>query len=74
MAMTLADVVFRRLGVGGTGHPGARMIRRLATVAAAELAWSPARVHSEIDSLSAYFVSSPGCDRAGGRAWPPRSS
>jgi glycerol-3-phosphate dehydrogenase len=67
MASTLSDLVFRRLDLGGAGHPGARVIERLAGIAAAELGWSPARTRSEIDGLATHFVRRPDDEPAGAR-------
>ena len=50
MARTLNDILFRRAGLGNTGHPGQDVLRRVAEVAAAELGWDRARTEEEISS------------------------
>lgn len=48
MAGRLADVVFRRTGIGMLGHPGASLLERCAAIMAARLGWSAARRAEEL--------------------------
>jgi glycerol-3-phosphate dehydrogenase len=48
MACTLADVVFRRTGLGTVGHPGGEALEKCAALMAAELGWDPGRIRQEI--------------------------
>jgi glycerol-3-phosphate dehydrogenase len=49
----LADIVLRRTSLAITGQVNAALIDRIATVAAAELGWSPERTHAERRALIA---------------------
>jgi glycerol-3-phosphate dehydrogenase len=51
MAMTLADVVFRRTDLCTAGHPGEAALRAAARVMAECRGWSEARVESELDDV-----------------------
>ena len=51
MAMTLADVVLRRIGLGDAGHPGETAARDVARVMQQELGWSDTRVTDELAAL-----------------------
>ncbi len=55
MAGRLADVVFRRTGIGMLGHPGARVLERCAAIMAARLGWSAARRAEELRATAAGF-------------------
>jgi glycerol-3-phosphate dehydrogenase len=48
MALTLADVVFRRTEIGSGGHPGRDVLESVARTLAAELGWTPDRTAREI--------------------------
>jgi len=47
MARTLNDILFRRTGLGNTGHPGREVLDRVAEMAARELGWDNARQDAE---------------------------
>ena len=51
MAMTLADVVFRRTGLGTVGHPGPAALKKCADLMAAELGWDAERIRNEIEAI-----------------------
>jgi glycerol-3-phosphate dehydrogenase len=51
MAMGLADLVLRRLGLGYLGHPGIDVLRRCAEMAAPEFVWNAADVDREVAQL-----------------------
>jgi glycerol-3-phosphate dehydrogenase len=51
MAGRLADVVFRRTGLGTVGHPGDEVLERVAALAARELGWDAARCETELDDV-----------------------
>jgi len=53
MACRLADVVFRRTGLGTAGHPGDDALERVAALAARELGWDAARRDAELDDVRA---------------------
>jgi glycerol-3-phosphate dehydrogenase len=55
MAQTLSDVIFRRLGLGAAGHPGAAILRPCAEVMAGELGWDRVRVEKELQDTGALF-------------------
>ncbi|MEN6472711.1 MAG: glycerol-3-phosphate dehydrogenase/oxidase [Syntrophaceae bacterium] len=48
MARTLSDIVMRRTGIGTLGNPGEEILRKVAALAARELAWDTARQEQEI--------------------------
>lgn len=48
MALTLGDILFRRTGIGTLGHPGEKVLAKVADVAAQELGWSPDRKKTNI--------------------------
>ena len=57
MAMTLADVVLRRTGIGQLGAPGSDILNDVFRILGAELGWAGARRTSEVERLaSAYRV------------------
>ncbi|HEX6616947.1 MAG TPA: glycerol-3-phosphate dehydrogenase/oxidase [Gemmatimonadales bacterium] len=51
LACRLADVVFRRTGLGTAGHPGDEVLERVAALAARELGWDAARRETELDDV-----------------------
>jgi glycerol-3-phosphate dehydrogenase len=55
MAVTLADVVFRRTGLGSAGDPGGRALEAAARIAARELGWSEARTSEELAEVRRRF-------------------
>jgi glycerol-3-phosphate dehydrogenase len=55
MAMTLSDIVFRRTGLGGLGHPGRTALDRAAQIMAKELAWSAEETARQIAAAEAQF-------------------
>ena len=55
MALKLADVVFRRTGLGTLGHPGADCLRCCAAILAEEHGWSAERVRLEIGEVEETF-------------------
>jgi glycerol-3-phosphate dehydrogenase len=55
MAQKLADVVFRRTGLGSAGNPGEASLRACARVMAEELGWEEAKVRRELDEVRAVF-------------------
>ncbi|MEP6592660.1 MAG: glycerol-3-phosphate dehydrogenase C-terminal domain-containing protein, partial [Acidobacteriota bacterium] len=55
MALRLADIVVRRTGLGSAGRPAPEALRACARLAAAELAWSPARTEEEIALTSRVY-------------------
>ena len=55
MALDLADVVLRRLGLGATGHPGAEVLGRCAEFAAPEFGWTPAQAEAAAQALGEAF-------------------
>ena len=55
MAKRLADVVFRRTGLGTIGHPGEDALRTCAAIMAAKLGWNERRVARELEMVGAPF-------------------
>jgi glycerol-3-phosphate dehydrogenase len=55
MALTLEDVVMRRIGIGQLGHPGGDALTRCATLMANELGWTEARRQTEIAATESNF-------------------
>jgi glycerol-3-phosphate dehydrogenase len=55
MAMTLADIVFRRTDLATGGHPGNSVLRQVAELAAAEFGWSAQKVTDEIEKVCRRF-------------------
>jgi glycerol-3-phosphate dehydrogenase len=55
MALTLADVVFRRTGLGTTGHPGSEALKNCATQLAAERGWDDDRIQAEIQAVEKMY-------------------
>lgn len=48
MAVKLADVIFRRTGIGTVGHPGDECLRECAVIMAGELGWSQRKAEAEM--------------------------
>jgi glycerol-3-phosphate dehydrogenase len=57
MAQTLADIVFRRIMLARSGHPGAAHLRTCALVMAQELGWAPTKTEEEIKHVEAILRS-----------------
>lgn len=55
MAVSLSDVVFRRTGLGGLGHPGKPALTRAAQIMAAELKWSTEETARQIAAAESLF-------------------
>ena len=55
MALSLDDLVLRRLGIGSAGHPGAAVLRGCAVLAAAEWGWSEAQTERAIRELDHWY-------------------
>lgn len=55
MALTLNDIIFRRTGLGGLGHPGGDVLREVAETASRELGWDRARLAHELARAEAAF-------------------
>jgi glycerol-3-phosphate dehydrogenase len=55
MAIALADVVFRRTGLGSAGDPGGRALEAAARIAAQELGWNDARTSDELAAVRRRF-------------------
>jgi len=51
MAVTLADIVVRRLPIGAGGHPGDDAVAACGAVMAAALGWDAERLAAEIDAV-----------------------
>lgn len=56
MALTLSDVLFRRSGLGGLGHPGEKLIEQMLAMMAAELGWDAQRIRLERDHTCMQFT------------------
>ena len=54
-ARSLADIFFRRTGMGTLGNPGKKTIAAIAKIAARELKWSLKTTGKEIESLKRLF-------------------
>ncbi len=52
MAQTLADILFRRTGIGTLGHPGSSVLETVARTAAQELNWDQARLAQELQQAN----------------------
>lgn len=63
MAMTLRDVVFRRTGLGSTGHPGAACLESCAAVMARECGWTRERARGQVAEVEARFAGHEGAAR-----------
>ena len=55
MALTLADVVIRRTGVGAAGYPGEAVVTEYVSVIQGILGWSVSRTASEIAALKKFY-------------------
>jgi glycerol-3-phosphate dehydrogenase len=55
MAITLADVVFRRTGLGSAGSPGEHALGAAAEIAAQELGWNETRTNDELAAVRRRF-------------------
>jgi glycerol-3-phosphate dehydrogenase len=55
MALTLADIVVRRTGLGSAGEPPGEVIAVCARLAAAELGWDEARTAAEIAAVQRVY-------------------
>jgi glycerol-3-phosphate dehydrogenase len=51
MAMTLADVLFHRTGLGFQGYPGEACLQRCAEQMAKELSWDTGRIAREVEEV-----------------------
>lgn len=56
MALTLADIVFRRTDLATGGHPGPAALQEAASLAARELGWDEARRREEVAAVENRFV------------------
>ena len=56
MALTLADVVIRRMGLGALDHPGPDVLQAAAALAAPELRWDDARTRREVAAVDAFYA------------------
>jgi glycerol-3-phosphate dehydrogenase len=56
MAVHLSDIVVRRTGLGGAGHPGADVLSACTQIAAAELGWSEQRQQEEAASVADIYA------------------
>ena len=52
MACTLADVIFRRTGMGTIGHPGEEVLLRVAEIMGETLGWTKDRIDREIETVN----------------------
>lgn len=55
MACTLADVIFRRTGMGTIGHPGEEALFRVAWIMAETLGWTKDRIDREIETVNGNY-------------------
>ena len=55
MALSLDDLLMRRLDIGCTGHPGAEVLRRCAAIAAPEWGWAPEESHRAIETINEWY-------------------
>lgn len=56
MALTLADVVMRRTGIGQLGLPSPDVLEKVAELMAGELGWDAGRREREIASLAPFYA------------------
>ncbi|MCX7818791.1 MAG: glycerol-3-phosphate dehydrogenase/oxidase [Kiritimatiellae bacterium] len=66
-AQTLADIVLRRTGLGGAGHPGAEALEECAAIAAAELGWDESRRRAELEAIEQVYRPGRTMDGGGSR-------
>jgi glycerol-3-phosphate dehydrogenase len=50
MALTLADILIRRTGIGTLGYPGDQVLETIAQIAARELKWDRSRLEREMEA------------------------
>jgi glycerol-3-phosphate dehydrogenase len=50
MACTLMDILIRRTGIGSLGHPGEKVLKAVAEIAAKELKWEQYRIDRELET------------------------
>jgi glycerol-3-phosphate dehydrogenase len=55
MACTLADVVIRRLPVGGAAYPGDSVVSACGAIMARACGWDVARLAAEIDAVREFY-------------------
>ena len=55
MALKLADVVFRRTGLGTIGNPGDEALQVCANIMANELGWDGRRLQQELNEVREVF-------------------
>ena len=55
-ALSLSDILFRRTGLGGLGHPGDRVIEQVAHLAGDYLQWNQSKIKSEIEHVQKRFL------------------
>ncbi|NKB24609.1 MAG: FAD-dependent oxidoreductase [Kiritimatiellae bacterium] len=55
MALTLADVVLRRTGLGALGHPGQALLEFCGSIMGQELGWDEEKIQSEIAETEKRF-------------------
>jgi glycerol-3-phosphate dehydrogenase len=53
-ALTLCDIVFRRMMTGLHADQGRSLYDAIASIAAAEMRWSPDELHAEVRELVSY--------------------
>jgi glycerol-3-phosphate dehydrogenase len=56
LALSLADILFRRTGIGTLGNPGKAVVEKVAAVAAAYLNWDEQKRKSEIQLVMKRFL------------------
>jgi glycerol-3-phosphate dehydrogenase len=59
MGCSLADVLFRRVGLGAAGCPPPRVLADMASVMAAELGWGDLRLRDEVKMCLGCFEGLP---------------
>ncbi len=55
MAVTLADVVFRRTDLASAEYPGDDQLRQCSSIVAQELGWGPDRLNAELRNVREAF-------------------
>jgi glycerol-3-phosphate dehydrogenase len=65
MALTLADIVFRRTDLATAGHPGAAALHETAALAADVLGWDERRRRAEVAAVEKRFVVGNSVERPG---------
>jgi glycerol-3-phosphate dehydrogenase len=55
MTFSLADVLFRRTGLGTLGHPGKEVLETIAAIAAKEIGWDEIRKQEEIKEIEELY-------------------